>query len=199
MFIESRRDKRLVKALRARDEDAFSELVQVHQHKVYNIIYHILHDRQEAEDIAQEVFITIYKHIDQFRGDSEFSTWLYRIATNHARNRIKYLSRRARKQHQDIQDTPEGDVVDNPFGATIARPDRQAQAVQLEELIQEGLKELGHEHREIMVLRDIENLSYKEISEITGLAEGTVKSRLFRARVALKEYIQARYDFEEGL
>ncbi len=198
-MLTSRRDKRLVKALRARDEDAFSELVQVHQHKVFNIVFRILGDKQEAEDVAQEVFITVFKHIDQFRGDAKFSTWLYRIATNHARNRIKYLSRRARKKHQDIQDTPEGDVVHNPFGTSISRPDKQAQAVELEAVIQEGLNSLGSEHREIIVLRDIENLSYSEISEITGLAEGTVKSRLFRARVALKQFVQANYEFEEEL
>lgn len=198
-MLESRRDKRLVRALRARDEDAFSELVQVHQHKVFNIVFRILGDKQEAEDVAQEVFITVFKHIDQFRGEAKFSTWLYRIATNHARNRIKYLARRARKKHQDIQDTPEGDVLQNPLGTAPARPDRQAQAVELEVIIQEGLQQLGAEHREIVVLRDIENLSYIEISEITGLAEGTVKSRLFRARVALKHYVQAHYEFEEEL
>ena len=80
----------------------------------------------------------------------------------------------------------------------MARPDKQAQAHELEVIIQNGLESLQSEHREIVVLRDIENLSYQEISEITGLAEGTVKSRLFRARVALKEYVQSRYDFEEG-
>ena len=187
-----------MRALRARDEDAFRELVNLYQHKVFNIVFRILNDRQEAEDVAQEVFITVFKHIDQFRGDAKFSTWLYRIATNHARNRIKYLSRRARKQHQDISDTPEGDMEINPLGGDVSRPDRQAQANQLEEIIQAGLSQLQSEHREIVVLRDIENLSYQEISEITGLAEGTVKSRLFRARVALKEFVQARYDFQEG-
>lgn len=186
-----------MRALRARDEDAFCELVQVYQHKVFNITYRILGDRQEAEDLSQEVFITVFKHIDQFRGDAKFSTWLYRIATNHARNRIKYLSRRARQKHQDIDDTPEGKLDDNPLGGHLARPDRQAQARQLEQIIQQGLAELQPEHREIVVLRDIENLSYREISEITNLAEGTVKSRLFRARVALKEYVQARYEFGE--
>ncbi len=196
--MSSRRDRKLVRALRARDEDAFRELVNLYQHKVFNIVFRILNDRQEAEDVAQEVFITVFKHIDQFRGDAKFSTWLYRIATNHARNRIKYLSRRARKQHQDISDTPEGDMEINPLGGDVSRPDRQAQANQLEEIIQAGLSQLQSEHREIVVLRDIENLSYQEISEITGLAEGTVKSRLFRARVALKEFVQARYDFQEG-
>lgn len=196
--MNSRRERKLVKSLRARDEDAFCELVNMYQHKVFNIIFRILGDRHEAEDVAQEVFITVFKHIDQFRGESQFSTWLYRIATNHARNRIKYLSRRAQKQHQDIDDTPESSMLDNPINPANQRPDRQAQAHQLELIIQEGLAELHSEHREIIVLRDIENLSYQEIAQITGLAEGTVKSRLFRARVALKQYIQTRYEFEEG-
>lgn len=196
--MSTRRDRKLVRALRARDEDAFTELVHVYQHKVFNVVYRILGDRQEAEDVAQEVFITVFKHIDQFRGDAKFSTWLYRIATNHARNRIKYLSRRARKQHQDIADTPEGEMSDNPLSSSVARPDRQAQAHELEDIIKLGMQALQAEHREIIVLRDIENMSYSEISEVTGLAQGTVKSRLFRARVALKEYVQARYDFGEG-
>ena len=194
--MDSRRDRKLVRALRAREEDAFSELVRTYQHKVFNIVFRILGDRHEAEDVAQEVFITVFKHIDSFRGDAKFSTWLYRVATNHARNRVKYLSRRSRKKHQDIMDTPEGDMADNPLGSQLARPDKQAQAHELEVIIQQGLALLGSEHREIIVLRDIENLTYQEISTITGLAEGTVKSRLFRARVALKSYVKEHYEFE---
>ena len=188
-----RREKRLLKALRARDEDAFCELVNQYQHKVFNVIFRILGDRQEAEDVAQEVFITVFKHIDQFRGEAKFSTWLYRIATNHARNRLKYHSRRAQRQHQDIDDTPEGKVQGGPLTTAPARPDNQAQANELEVIIRRGLAELADDHREIVILRDIENLSYQEISEITTLAEGTVKSRLFRARVALKQYVQTHY------
>lgn len=194
--MNTRRERKLIRALRSREEEAFTELVLTYQHKVFNIIARILSDRAEAEDVAQEVFITVYKHIDQFRGEAQFSTWLYRIATNHARNRLKFLGRRAQRQHQDIADTPEGAVIDNPLGSVPQRPDKQAQALELEVIIQQGLEALGAEHREIIVLRDIENLSYQEISEITGLAEGTVKSRLFRARVALKEYVTARYEFD---
>ena len=197
--MDTRRDRKLVRALRARDEEAFSELVAVYQHKVFNITYRILGDRQEAEDVAQEVFITVFKHIDQFRGEAKFSTWLYRISTNHSRNRIKYLSRRARRQHQDFDDTPEGALQDSPLSPRLSRPDRLAQAFELETIIQQGLDALQPEHREVVVLRDIENMSYSDISQVTGLAEGTVKSRLFRARVALKEYICERYDFEGDL
>lgn len=197
-MMTTRRERKLIRRLKARDEEAFTDLVMTYQHKVFNIIYRIVQDRAEAEDVAQEVFISIFKHIDSFRGDSKFTTWMYRIATNHARNRVKYLSRRHRQKHQDIDDTPEGAVQESPLSEGISGPDSQAMGRQLEEIIKEGLLYLKEDHRTIIVLRDIENLSYREISEITELAEGTVKSRLFRARLALKEFVEARYDVGEG-
>jgi RNA polymerase sigma-70 factor (ECF subfamily) len=192
-----RRERKLIRGLRAGDEEAFTELVMTYQHKVFNVIYRIMGDRAEAEDLAQEVFISIFKHIDQFRGDAKFTTWMYRIATNHARNRIKFLSRRARGKHQDIEDTPESKVDDNPMTERLARPDDQAMGRELEVIIRQGLADLSEAHRTIVVLRDIQNLSYREISEVTDLPEGTVKSRLYRARAALKEYVESRYTLGE--
>ncbi|MEZ4459285.1 MAG: sigma-70 family RNA polymerase sigma factor [bacterium] len=187
-------DRKLVRRLRQRDEEAFCELVRVYQHKVFNVIYRILGDRAEAEDVAQEVFVSIFKHIDGFRGDSKFSTWIYRIATNHARNRLKYLSRRSHRDHQNFEDSHDSVKENSPLSSGIARPDEQLLGKELEKVIQEGLESLTEIHRTIIVLRDVEHLSYQEIAEIVELPEGTVKSRLFRARVALKEYIEARYD-----
>jgi len=187
-------DRKLVRSLRRREEDAFRELVRVYQHRVFNIVYRILGDRAEAEDIAQEVFVSIFKHIDGFRGDAKFSTWIYRIATNHARNRLKYHARRHRKDHQNYEDAPEAAREETSLSGKIARPDEAAIGKELEQIIQDGLKELSEIHRTIIVLRDVENLSYQEIAEIVELPEGTVKSRLFRARVALKEYVEARYE-----
>ncbi len=187
-------DRKLVRSLRRREEDAFRELVRVYQHKVFNIVYRILGDRAEAEDIAQEVFVSIFKHIDSFRGDSKFSTWIYRIATNHARNRLKYHARRHQRDHQNFEDAHESVHEDSSFGGKISQPEEAAIGRELERIIQDGLAELSEIHRTIIVLRDVENLSYQEIAEIVELPEGTVKSRLFRARVALKEYVEKRYD-----
>lgn len=184
----------MIRGLRARDEEAFTEVVRQYQHRVFNICLRMLGSREEAEDVAQEVFVAVFKHIDSFRGDSQFSTWLYRIAVNRARNRIKYLARRSQRDHQAIEDTAEGAVADNPLGSTVPRPDGQALGNELERIIQEGLAALAEDHRLVLVLRDIENLSYREIAEIVELNEGTVKSRLFRARVALKEYVDSRYE-----
>ncbi|QED28587.1 sigma-70 family RNA polymerase sigma factor [Microvenator marinus] len=187
-------DRKLVRNLRRRDEDAFRELVRVYQHRVFNIVYRILGDREEAEDVAQEVFVAIFKHIDSFRGDAKFSTWVYRIATNQARNRLKYHARRHRRDHQNYEDAPESAHQDSDFAGTIPQPEDAVLGRELEKIIQEGLAELGEIHRTIIVLRDVEHLSYQEIAEIVELPEGTVKSRLFRARVALKEYVEKRYD-----
>lgn len=186
-------EPRLVRRLRARDEDAFTELVRTYQHNVFNVVFHILNDRAEAEDVAQEVFITVFKHIDGFRGESKLSTWMYRIATNHARNRVKYLARRSQRNHQALQDTSDGALHD-AVGPKIADPHEAAIGKELREIIEEGLAELNEIHRTIIVLRDVEHMSYAEIGEVVELPEGTVKSRLFRARSALKQYLDSRYD-----
>ena len=172
-------------------------MVRLHQHKVFNVVYRVVGDRAEAEEIAQEVFIAVFKHIDSFRGDAKFSTWLYRIAMNRAKNRVKYLARRARRKHQDIDDTPEGDVHDNSLGGGMDRPDSEALGHELEGIIQDGLAALSEDHRTVIVLRDVEHMTYADIAAVVDLAEGTVKSRLYRARVALKEYVESRYDSVE--
>ena len=186
-------ERKLVRRLRARDEEAFTELVRSYQHKVFNIVFRIVGDRSEAEEVAQEVFVAVFKHIDGFRGDAKFSTWLYRIATNNARNRVKYLARRSQRSHQNFEDTSEGAIFD-AAGERVAGPHEQAVARELEEIVREGLASLNEIHRTIVVLRDIEHMSYTEIAEVVDLPEGTVKSRLFRARAALKAYVESRYD-----
>ncbi len=186
-------DRKLVRRLKRRDEDAFTELVKTYQHKVFNVIYRILGSKAEAEEVSQEVFIAIFKYIDSFRGEAKLSTWIYRIAINHARNRVKYLSRRSQRAHQDIDDGPETANEDAPLSAYIASPHEEIVGTELEDIIRDGLKTLNEIHRTIVILRDIEGLSYVEISKIVELPEGTVKSRLFRARVALKEYVESRY------
>jgi len=186
-------EARLVRRLRRRDEHAFTWLVRTYQDRVFALVFRMLGDRAEAEDVAQEVFVTVFKRIDQFRGDSQLSTWIYRIATNHTRNRIKYLGRRHHKRKQDIQDTRESDIQ-RPMTDPHPRPDRAAEGRQFERILQRALAELDDTWREVIVLRDVELLSYAEIAEILGVAEGTVKSRLFRARTALQQRIEALTD-----
>ncbi len=153
----------------------------------------MMSDRGEAEDVAQEVFVTVFKNIDGFRGDSKLSTWMYRIATNHCKNRIKYLSRRARGQKKELDEIADRDALESATMSTSAqvpRPDDMAHAKQTEQIIQTALAELAEDQRELVVLRDVENMTYEEIQSITGLPEGTVKSRLHRARLALQRRVQ---------
>jgi RNA polymerase sigma-70 factor (ECF subfamily) len=186
-------EERLVERLKRRDEAAFNEFVRRYKAQVFRLVVRMLNDRAEAEDVAQEVFVTVFKSIDSFRGDSKLSTWLYRVATNHCKNRIKYLERRARGRNREFDEVAEHDTVEsatmNP-SAQIPRPDQQAEAHQMEAIVRAAIAELDEEQRELVILRDVENLSYEELQQITGLPEGTVKSRLHRARLALARAVQ---------
>jgi RNA polymerase sigma-70 factor (ECF subfamily) len=189
----SLRERLLIHRLKQRDEVAFTEVVRVYQHKVFSLLYRMMGNREEAEDVAQEVFVTVFKNVDGFRGDSKFSTWLYRVAANHCKNRIKYLSRRNRTTGDGLDGVPEHGMEDGgqaPLQSHIDGPDKVLEGRQLEDLLQQAMALLDEEHRLLIVLRDLEELSYQEIAEITALNEGTVKSRLHRARMAIKEFVE---------
>lgn len=183
-------ERRLIRKLRERDEAAFREMVDTYGDRIFNLTFRMLGNRAEAEDLAQEVFITVFKSIDQFRGDSKFSTWLYRVTANHCKNRIKYLARRHERGTSEFDERIEhDDGADGPMVVPKAspRPDQQLEGAQLELVLQAAIAELDDEQRILVVLRDVEDLSYDEICAITDLPEGTVKSRLHRARMALRK------------
>jgi len=186
-------EQKLVERLKRRDEAAFNELITMYQGRIFRLVFRMLGDRAEAEDLAQEVFVTVFKSIDGFRGDSKLSTWLYRVATNHCKNRIKYLQRRARGKKKEFDEIAEAGAIEsatmNP-SARIARPDHIVEGYQKENILREAIASLDEDHRTLIVLRDIENLTYDQIMEVTGLAEGTVKSRLHRARHSLREKVK---------
>lgn len=190
----TRAERRLVRRLKERDERAFSELIESNGDRVFNLCFRMLGNREEAEDLAQEVFITVFKSIDSFRGDSKLSTWIYRVASNLSKNRIKYLARR----HDRSKDEFDEGIDRNVAAAALTSPkqakspDLHVEDQQLEGIMQAAIAELEEDHRILIVLRDIEELSYEEICEITELAEGTVKSRLHRARLALRKKMMTR-------
>jgi RNA polymerase sigma-70 factor (ECF subfamily) len=177
----------LVQRLRRRDEAAFNALVRLHQGPVYRLLLRILREPAEAEDVAQDVFVTVFKAIDTFRGDSKLSTWIHRIATNHARNRLKYHGRRRRGAERPVEEsTQEGSAVPET-GSRLPRPDHAVEGFQAEANLKLALASLDEEQRALVILRDLEHLSYEEIQARTGLPSGTVKSRLHRARMTLHE------------
>jgi len=185
-------ERSLLKRLRDRDERAFRELLETHRDRVYNITFRMLGNRAEAEDVAQEVFITVFKTIDTFREEAKFSTWLYRVAVNHCKNRIKYLARRHDRDQDELDEAAANDATAAAVTAPrpSPRPDKALEGAQTEQMLQEAIAELDEEHRVLVVLRDVEDLSIEEICEITGLPDGTIKSRLHRARMALRKKLQ---------
>jgi RNA polymerase sigma-70 factor (ECF subfamily) len=183
-------ERLLITRLRARDEQAFGEIVRAYGDKVFSLIYRMLGNRQEAEDVAQDVFITVFKTIESFRGEAKFSTWLLRIAANHSKNRIKHLARRP-TEGVDPEDVSQVRISSDrpapPVQAQIDAPDKLMEAAEMEALMQRAIASLDEDQRLLVVLRDVEEMSYQEIGEITGLPEGTIKSRLHRARMTIKE------------
>lgn len=174
------------------DASAFDQLVVRFNDRVFGVAFRMLGDRAEAEDLAQEVFVTLYHSLASFRGESKLSTWIYRITRNRCLNRIKFLKRRHVGQHHDLDDPHVApatvDVETKERGKKD--PSRKVEGDELSQLLQEHLLMLSEEQRTLVVLRDLEDLSYEEIVEVTGLALGTVKSRLHRARAALARSLE---------
>ncbi|HOW42408.1 MAG TPA: sigma-70 family RNA polymerase sigma factor [Candidatus Omnitrophota bacterium] len=170
----------------------FNELVLKYQDRVFNLCYRFMGNYEEADDCAQEVFLKVYRSLKDFRGESSLSTWVYRIAVNTCKNRLMSREYRERKRTISIDapvQTEEGEV-----GLEIKdesrSPARELDAREKDALIQEAIAALPEDQRQVVVLRDIEALSYEEIAGITGLNIGTVKSKLSRARQALCEKLR---------
>ncbi len=188
-------ERSLLRRLQARDEQAFRELIDEHRDRVFNITFRMLGNRAEAEDVSQEVFIAVFKTIDTFRGDSKLSTWLYRVAINHTKNRIKYLNRRHDRDRDELDESSNG-----PNGAIGGpqpkAPDHALASNQMEKLLQEAIAMLDEDQRTVVILRDVEDLSIEEICLITNLPDGTVKSRLHRARAVLRKKLARHVEDE---
>ncbi|HYB73040.1 MAG TPA: sigma-70 family RNA polymerase sigma factor [Candidatus Sulfotelmatobacter sp.] len=189
-------DRGLVDRARAGDAGAFEALVRRYQAWVFTLALRMVGDRGEAEDVAQEVFLKAYRGLKTFRGASRFSTWLYAIATHHCLNHLQARARRPRPARGSGaaagaagEDPP--DPVDRlPDGAP--RPDELLERADLERTVQAELQCLTEEQRAILVLRDIQGLTYEVIAQALGLELGTVRSRLHRARMALKARLAPR-------
>ncbi len=186
-------DFELVIAARKGNEDAFSELVQKYSHQVFSLSMRILNDYGEAEDLTQEVFIKVFKKINSFKGKSKFSTWLYQITLNAAINRLNYLKKR---RHYDSGFINETSVrgEDEDYGIEVSSNERTSEedyiGKETYHKIIEEIYALPEEFRVVIIFRDLEEKSYQEIAEILKLPEGTVKSRIHRAREVLKKKLE---------
>ncbi len=178
MLAEEIGDAECVKRVQRGDTESFEILVRRHQHTTFNLIYRFLGDYDEATDTAQEVFLSAYKSIQQFRGDATFSTWLYRIAFNHASTRRRSLNSKLQRQIALKDDAVLVDCSENP--------ETSAERKEIQQCVQQALNSLDGDDAQIILLRDLQDVSYEDIAQTLDVPIGTVKSRLHRARQALR-------------
>jgi RNA polymerase sigma-70 factor (ECF subfamily) len=185
-------DQLLVDRFKRGDEAAFDEMVSRHWDRIYGMVHQLLRNQQDAEEVTQDAFIRAHRGLVGFRGDAAFTTWLYQIATNLARNRYWYWWRRRRDQTVSF-DQPVSDQNSTPlsevFSTDSATPNDVTVTQELVDHIAIGMEKIRAKHREILILRNIKNLSYEEIAAVLGISVGTVKSRIARARESLREAI----------
>ncbi|MGC8659472.1 MAG: sigma-70 family RNA polymerase sigma factor [Desulfomonilaceae bacterium] len=190
-FDNNDEDEELVRRCAGGDREAFNDLVLKYQKKVFSVAYRFVGDAEEANDLAQEIFTAAYQNLKSFRGDSKFSTWLFQIATNRGKNRFKYLKRRGFFMNKgSSENDDEGDPGNRSLPDQTANPEELLSGNQIRKAVIEAINELEPDHKEIVILRDIEGLSYDEIARILNLPEGTTKSRLHRARMVVKEKLK---------
>jgi RNA polymerase sigma-70 factor (ECF subfamily) len=193
--IDAEIEAKLVERLKTRDERAFNELVRTYERRVFGLVFRMLGQRAEAEDLTQEVFVQVFKAIGSFRGESKLSTWIYRIAVNLCKNRAKYLRVRHAGEQDQLEDVAERMPLADARNANVAqleRPDEAMAGRQVEDIVRRAIAEVDENFRECLILCDVEELSYEEIAEITQLPVGTVKSRIFRARAQLRELVERK-------
>jgi RNA polymerase sigma-70 factor (ECF subfamily) len=178
------RDAALAQRCASGDEVAYAELVADHQRMIVQLAMNLLGDRDEALDLSQDVFLRVFRTIGRFRGQSSLRTWLYRITVNQARNRQRFWRRRHRADQVSL-DQHEAAHGECP-SITTCEPDRVLAQKELADHLRGALERLPFDQRTVIVLREIDGLSYEEISYSLGVAVGTVKSRLTRARQTLR-------------
>jgi RNA polymerase sigma-70 factor (ECF subfamily) len=170
----------------AREGASFEALVKEHQDRVYDFCCRMLGDAEEASDVAQEVFVSVHQHLAEFRAGASMSTWLLRIARNQCLNRLKYLRRRGRGRSDALSDASEEALSE---AQPSPKPDEALEVADAKAVVRRAIDLLEEEQRLLVVLRDLEGLSYEEIATVADLPLGTVKSRLHRARERLAELI----------
>jgi RNA polymerase sigma-70 factor, ECF subfamily len=178
MFAEGIGDAECVRRVQQGDTDSFEVLVRRHEKAIFNLVYRLLGNYDEAAEVSQEVFLSAFRSIHQFRGEANFSTWLYRIGLNHASTRRKSLQT-SQQRHIALDGT---EVIAD--GAVD--PAKSVEHKEIQQRVQQALNSLDPEDARIVLLRDLQDIPYQDVAEMLDIPVGTVKSRLHRARQALK-------------
>jgi RNA polymerase sigma-70 factor, ECF subfamily len=194
-------DLTLVKRVRSGDQRAFKLLVERYQRKVYAVALGMLKDKEEARDVSQEAFVKVYKYLEHFKGDSSFYTWLYRITVNIS---IDFLRKKGHGRGEQVE-FDENVAIDSPdanIGALGSRlgtnPQKSALRRELAQKIQEALEQVPEKHRAILLLREVEGLSYEDLARTLEIPKGTVMSRLFHARTKVQKILSEYLELDEA-
>lgn len=182
-------EQELIQLCKDGDRQAFNQLIAQYQKQVFNIAYGMLSDYEDASDASQEVFVKVYRSIASFRGQSAFSTWIYRICANVCNDSLR------KRQRRGITVSIENDDDDNTISeipSDTPTPEENVMMNERQRAVREAINSLSDEYREIIVYSDINQLSYDEISQILKCPVGTIKSRLNRARNALKKILSEK-------
>lgn len=188
-------ENRLIKKAQKGDSKAFEELMEEHFKKIYNIAYRMTNNPDDASDMTQEVMIKLFRNIGSFKGNSKFSTWVYRVATNTCLDELKKSRRHSHTSLNAEIDTGEGELTVE-VEDTSPTPEQATETKELRDMVAQAIVKLSPEHRTVIVLRDIRGFSYEEIAEILKCGAGTVKSRINRARASLKKVLQKDFGFD---
>lgn len=189
-------DRQLLTQAQAGDMDAFEALVEAHRDKVFGLALRMTRSEADAAEITQDTFLSAYQHLKDFRGEAAFSSWVHRIAANHALMRLRH--RRVVQAAEDELKAPEftegGSLAEYPQSDWSRDAEGKALDAELGRAIQQATDELPEGYREVFLLKDVDGLSYEQIAEATGDSIPAIKSRLHRARLALREAIDAFYN-----
>ncbi|HZA51537.1 MAG TPA: sigma-70 family RNA polymerase sigma factor [Myxococcaceae bacterium] len=188
-------DRELLSRAQAGDADAFEALVARHRDDVFALALRITRSEADAAEIAQDTFLSAYQHLPQFRGDAAFGSWVYRIAANNALMRLRRqrVKQAAESELRGPEFNERGSLVDPPNPNFVRAADEEMLDAELGAAIQQATDQLPESYRQVFLLRDVDGLSYDEIAAVTGESVAAIKSRLHRARLALREAIEAFY------
>ncbi len=186
-------DRELIALVQQSDEPAFVQLMQRHKEAIINFVYRFVGNWDDAIDLAQETFVRLHRYAHTYNGEVAFSTWLYTIASNLAKTELSRYWRKNSQSFSSLKKTDDDDQADWDIACQDYSPDKRIDSTMIAQNIQRALMAISPAYREVVILRDMQNLSYEEIAEITNLEAGTVKSRINRGRAQLQEKLQPLY------